>query len=125
MERKIPKDSRVMWVLKSLLVSYVITGILLLLLAVALYKLELTEKAVSAAITVWRDHHRQACPRKKISVGTGTGDRILRPASSDHARGVPHSERRRGESGDDVHPVCRRRDGGRNAVISGIKLLRK
>ncbi|MDE7036601.1 MAG: TIGR04086 family membrane protein, partial [Lachnospiraceae bacterium] len=51
MERKIPKDSRVMWVLKSLLVSYVITGILLLLLAVALYKLELNEKAVSAAIT--------------------------------------------------------------------------
>ncbi|MEZ3487503.1 MAG: TIGR04086 family membrane protein [Lachnospiraceae bacterium] len=51
MERKLPKDSRVMWVLKSLLVSYVITGILLLLLAVALYKLELNEKAVSAAIT--------------------------------------------------------------------------
>lgn len=51
MERKIPKDSRVMWVLKSLLVSYVVTGILLLLLAVALYKLELNEKAVSAAIT--------------------------------------------------------------------------
>ena len=51
MERKLPKDSRVMWVLKSLMVSYVITGILLLLLAVALYKLELNEKAVSAAIT--------------------------------------------------------------------------
>ena len=39
-----------MWVLKSLLVSYVITGILLLLLAVALFKFELNEKAVSAAI---------------------------------------------------------------------------
>ena len=50
MERKLKRDSRVMWVLKSLLVSYVITGILLLLLAVALFKFELNEKAVSAAI---------------------------------------------------------------------------
>ena len=50
MERKLQKDSWVMWVLKSLLVSYVITGILLLLLAVALFKFELNEKAVSAAI---------------------------------------------------------------------------
>lgn len=50
MERKQEKDARVMWILKSLLVSYVITGVLLLLLAVALYKLELNEKAVSAAI---------------------------------------------------------------------------
>lgn len=50
MERKLRKDAGVMWVLKSLLVSYVLTGILLLLLAVALYKLELNEKAVSAAI---------------------------------------------------------------------------
>lgn len=50
MERKLRKDAGVMWVLKSLLVSYILTGILLLLLAVALYKLELNEKAVSAAI---------------------------------------------------------------------------
>lgn len=50
MERKLQKDSWVMWVLKSLLISYVITGILLLLLAVALFKFELNEKAVSAAI---------------------------------------------------------------------------
>lgn len=50
MEKKLQKDSWVMWILKSLLVSYVITGILLLLLAVALFKFELNEKAVSAAI---------------------------------------------------------------------------
>ena len=52
MEKKLQKDSWVMWILKSLLVSYVITGILLLLLAVALFKFELNEKAVSAAIVV-------------------------------------------------------------------------
>ncbi len=50
MERKLRKDAGVMWVLKSLLVSYILTGVLLFLLAVALYKLELNEKAVSAAI---------------------------------------------------------------------------
>ena len=50
MERKLKRVSRVMWVLKSLLASYIITGILLMLLAVALYKFELNEKAVSAAI---------------------------------------------------------------------------
>ena len=50
MEKKLQKDSWVMWILKSLLVSYVITGILLLLLAVALFKFELNEKAVSAVI---------------------------------------------------------------------------
>lgn len=44
MERKLQKDSWIMWVLKSLLVSYVITGILLLLLAVALFRFELNEK---------------------------------------------------------------------------------
>lgn len=50
MERQFQKDSKVMWVLKSLLASYVITGILLVLLAAVLYKFELNEKMVSAAI---------------------------------------------------------------------------
>ena len=39
-----------MWVLKALLASYIVTGILLLLLTMALYKMELNEKMVSAAI---------------------------------------------------------------------------
>lgn len=50
MERRSKKESKVMWVLKALLASYIITGILLLALAMALYKLELNEKSVSAAI---------------------------------------------------------------------------
>lgn len=50
MERRVRKESKVMWVLKSLLASYMMTGILLLGLAMALYKLELNEKSVSAAI---------------------------------------------------------------------------
>ena len=39
-----------MWMLKALLVSYVVTGLLLLLLTLLLYKFELNEKAVSAGI---------------------------------------------------------------------------
>ncbi len=46
----IKKNSKVLWVLKALLVSYLVTGVLLLALAMLLYKLELDEKAVSAGI---------------------------------------------------------------------------
>ena len=38
------------WILKSLLLAYVLTGILLLVLAMLLYKLDMDEKAVSAGI---------------------------------------------------------------------------
>ena len=46
MERKLQKDTWVMWILKSLLVSYVITGIHLFLLALAQFKFLIKEKAV-------------------------------------------------------------------------------
>ncbi len=45
------QGSKVMWVLKSLLAAYVVTGFFLIVLAFLLYKLELDEKVVSAAIT--------------------------------------------------------------------------
>lgn len=38
------------WILKSLLLSYALTGALLLILAMLLYKLDMDEKAVSAGI---------------------------------------------------------------------------
>lgn len=50
MEKNIRKDSKILWILKALLVSYMVTGGLLLILAMLMYKLELDEKAVSAAI---------------------------------------------------------------------------
>ena len=50
MDRRIRKNPKVMWVLKSLLVSYVISGVLLVVLAMLLYKLELNEGIVSASI---------------------------------------------------------------------------
>ena len=50
MERQVRKESKVMWVLKALLASYIVTGILLMVLTMLLYKFELDEKIVSAAI---------------------------------------------------------------------------
>ncbi len=48
---RLKQNQKIIWALKSLLASYVITGILLAVLAVLLYKLELNEKIVSSAIT--------------------------------------------------------------------------
>ncbi|MCI8320024.1 MAG: TIGR04086 family membrane protein [Dorea sp.] len=50
MERRIRKNPKVIWMLKSLLASYIITGILLVALAMLLYRLELNERTVSASI---------------------------------------------------------------------------
>ena len=50
MEKKLQRESKIMWVLKSLLVSYIITGILLLVLTLLLYKFDLDEQKVTAGI---------------------------------------------------------------------------
>lgn len=50
MERGSGNHSKALRMLKALLASYVITGVLLLALAALLYKLELDEKAVSAGV---------------------------------------------------------------------------
>ena len=51
MGKKGQNEVWIMWILKSLLAAYVVTGILLMILAMALYKFELTEEAVTAGIT--------------------------------------------------------------------------
>ena len=50
MGKKGQNEVWIMWILKSLLAAYVVTGILLMILAMALYKFELTEEAVTAGI---------------------------------------------------------------------------
>lgn len=44
------KNIKVIWWIKSLLASYIVTGVLLLVLTFFMYKFELNEKIVSAAI---------------------------------------------------------------------------
>lgn len=50
MDRKIQKGRKAMWILKALLASYVITAVLLVVLAMLLYKFELNEQMVSGTI---------------------------------------------------------------------------
>ena len=50
MEKKLKKQSKILFLLKSLLAGYILTGGLLLLLALALYKFDLTEQKVTAGI---------------------------------------------------------------------------
>ena len=47
---RLEKNQKIIWRLKALLFSYVVTGISLLLLSVLLYKFEWNEHLVSAAI---------------------------------------------------------------------------
>lgn len=47
---RLEKKQKIIWLLKALLFSYVVTGISLLLLSVLLYKFEWNEHLVSAAI---------------------------------------------------------------------------
>lgn len=50
MERQVRNESKIMWMLKALLVSYIVTALLLMGLTMLLYKFELDEKIVSASI---------------------------------------------------------------------------
>ena len=51
MRKKEQNEVWIMWMVKSLLAAYVVTGILLIILALALYKFELNEGAVTAGVT--------------------------------------------------------------------------
>ena len=51
MRKKVQNEVWIMWMVKALLAAYVVTGILLIILALALYKFELNEGAVTAGVT--------------------------------------------------------------------------
>lgn len=51
MRKKEQNEVWIMWMVKALLPAYVVTGILLIILALALYKFELNEGAVTAGVT--------------------------------------------------------------------------
>lgn len=51
MRKKEQNEVWIMWMVKAFLAAYVVTGILLIILALALYKFELNEGAVTAGVT--------------------------------------------------------------------------
>lgn len=52
MEKRMIQNSKVIWVLKSLLISYIVTGVMMIILTLLLYKLDLNEQKVSMGIVV-------------------------------------------------------------------------
>ena len=124
MERQVRKDSKVMWVLKALLASYIVTGILLLLLTMALYKMELNEKMVSAAIVAI---YVMATLIGGILIGKMAKVKrfIWGLGSADHAGGVPYAERRRRQSRDHIYLMRGRRNGRRNDIVKETDTSKK
>ena len=51
MRKKEQNEVWIMWMVKALLAAYVVTGILLIILALALYKFDLNAGAVTAGVT--------------------------------------------------------------------------
>lgn len=49
-EKRQDEPRKIVWILKALLCSYILTGVFLLLLALLLYKLNLSEEMVNAGI---------------------------------------------------------------------------
>ena len=133
MERQVRKDSKVMWVLKALLASYIVTGILLLLLTMALYKMELNEKMVSAGDRSYlchgdldrRNSDRQDGQSEAVHMGPWSWRRVFCPASADHAGGVPYAERRRRQSRDHIYLMRGRRNGRRNDIVKETDTSKK
>lgn len=52
MEKKLQKNNYAFWILKALLASYMVTGVLLAILAFLLYKMNLDQAKVSGGIIV-------------------------------------------------------------------------
>lgn len=52
MEKNGGKQSKAVWILKALLISYVVTGVFLLILALLLYKFNLEEQKVTMGIVL-------------------------------------------------------------------------
>ena len=52
MRKKEQNEVWIMWMVKALLAAYVVTGILLIILALALYKFELNEAGVTAVYLI-------------------------------------------------------------------------
>ena len=101
MEKRIRRDTKILWILKGLLTAYVVTGILLLLLAMALYRLELNEKSVSAAVTAIYVLSTLAggivigklAKVRRFLWGLFAGRRIFSASCTDHTGSLSYAER--------------------------------
>ena len=103
MGKKGQNEVWIMWILKSLLAAYVVTGILLMILAMALYKFELTEEAVTAGITA------------VYLLSTFAGG--LGISVTDYMGNLSYISRKWNRDSDDICAVCGRWYGRRNDIL--------
>lgn len=97
MEKGTDKNGRVVWILKALLISYIITAVFLLILALLLYKLELNEQ--------------------KVTMGIHARNHVLFSAFRNFFGGRSEFEPQRNESCDNDGTLCRWRNAGRNGFL--------
>lgn len=111
------KNIKVIWWIKSLLASYIVTGISLLVLTFFMYKFELNEKIVSAAIVgIYvvstlnrRNDHRETDKIKTVLVGDGSWNHIFCIAFAHYTWSLQNSEWRQRKYCHITDTMCRRR----------------
>ena len=122
MGKKGQNEVWIMWILKSLLAAYVVTGILLMILAMALYKFELTEEAVTAGITAVYllstfAGGLVAGKDQTFLVGNCTWNSVLRISVTDYMGNLSYISRKWNRDSDNICAVCGRWYGRRNDIL--------
>lgn len=95
--------------------SYIVTGVLLLVLAMLLYKFELDEKTVSAGIVAIYVASTligglvlgKMAKVRMFFVGTGSWYCIFCPAAFDYTGGIPYVRRKWNKCDDCICPLLR------------------
>ena len=97
MRKKEQNEVWIMWMVKALLAAYVVTGILLIILALALYKFELNEGAVTAGVTAVYLISTftgglvvETCKSQAVPVGNCSGNIVFCVTFACHSRNLPH-----------------------------------
>jgi len=119
MGKKGQNEVWIMWILKSLLAAYVVTGILLMILAMALYKFELTEEAVTAGITAvyLLSTFAGGLVAGKLAKINCTWNSVLRISVTDYMGNLSYISRKWNRDSDDICAVCGRWYGRRNDIL--------
>ena len=120
MGKKGQNEVWIMWILKSLLAAYVVTGILLMILAMALYKFELTEEAVTAGITavyLLSTFAGGLVAGKLAKIRRFFWGIVLRISVTDYMGNLSYISRKWNRDSDDICAVCGRWYGRRNDIL--------
>lgn len=121
---------KAIWFVKSLLCGYIVTGFLLLILALMLYKLGLSEQNVNAGIVliyVISTFFRGFCTwevggKKKILMGAVCRNNIFCPAYADYFGSIPCVSRECDKYCCDIFAVRRRGNARRNDCLKTVHI---